>query len=163
MAIFLNWTMIGSQSDENKSPSLSGWGELKCDLKQWLLTQPLVSIITMFPKCKRVPVVVIIFGNHSLFQMGRKWYRGQLISGHWAVIKSRCYCCCVVDPAGSRTVCNSGSRPRLSLEPGVAGSIPALATCVYIIMHLQPEMNSNFVMIQAGVNLRPFYNAKCPP
>ena len=42
---------------------------MKCELKKWLLAEPLVSIVTMFPECKRVPVSVI-FRDHSLFQVG---------------------------------------------------------------------------------------------
>ena len=47
-------------------PSLSGWCALKCELKKWLLAELLVSIVTMFPECRHVPVVVIF----SLFQVG---------------------------------------------------------------------------------------------
>ena len=39
---------------------------MKWELKKWLLAELLVSIVTMFPECRRVPVVVIF----SLFQVG---------------------------------------------------------------------------------------------
>ena len=39
---------------------------MKRELKKWLLVEPLVSMVTMFPECSRVPVVVIF----SLFQVG---------------------------------------------------------------------------------------------
>ena len=47
-------------------PSLSCRCALKWELKKWLLAELLVSIVTMFPECRRVPVVVIF----SLFQVG---------------------------------------------------------------------------------------------
>ena len=50
-------------------PSLSCRCAMKCELKKWLLAEPLVSIVTMFPECRRVPVFVV-FLDHSLFQVG---------------------------------------------------------------------------------------------
>ena len=42
---------------------------MKCELKKWLLAELLVSIVTMFPEGRRVPVDVF-FRDHSLFQVG---------------------------------------------------------------------------------------------
>ena len=50
-------------------PSLSCRCALKWEQKKWLLAELLVSIITMFPEGRRVPVDVF-FRDHSLFQVG---------------------------------------------------------------------------------------------
>ena len=50
-------------------PSLRCRCALKWEQKKWLLAELLVSIVTMFPECRRVPVFVV-FLDHSLFQVG---------------------------------------------------------------------------------------------
>ena len=42
---------------------------MKWEQKKWLLAELLVSIVTMFPECRSVPVDVF-FRDHSLFQVG---------------------------------------------------------------------------------------------
>ena len=53
-------------------PSLSCRCALKWELKMWLLAKLLVSIVTMFPKCRRVPVdVTTLHSRWEYRAMGR--------------------------------------------------------------------------------------------